>query len=401
MYRNIIAAFLFLAGCRSLDSSKIFPDDFQERRDQITGVIEIKVSNSVKSLKGNLVYPRSTQMDGSLRTVAIKDWTSGFFPGVLWYTLELTNNDEFKNSAEKWTEGLSPIQFYTGSHDIGFMINCSFGNGYRLTKNEEYHTVLLQAANTLMKRYKPAVGAIRSWDHGTDKWQYPVIIDNMMNLELLFWASKNGGTRQMYDLALQHAEKTMANSFRPDGSTFHVINYDSANGNVLSKETHQGFANSSCWARGQSWAIYGFTMAYRFTKSEKFLETAQKAADYFITHLPADKVPYWDFNAPNIPDEPRDASAAAIAASALLELGTYGDDPILKKKYYSEGIAILQSLFSPYYFNENSKSLGLLNHAVGNKPKNDEVNVSMIYGDYYFLEGLIRSKNYENKFADK
>jgi unsaturated chondroitin disaccharide hydrolase len=239
-----------------------------------------------------------------------------------------------------------------------------------------------------MKRYNPVVGCIKSWDNR--RWPYPVIIDNMMNLELLFWASQNGGTKEMYDVAVSHAIKTMQNHFRPDYSTYHVLGYDTTTGGVLSKGTNQGYADASCWARGQAWAIYGFTMTYRFTKDPRFLQTAQRAADYFITHLPSDFVPYWDFQAPAIPNEPRDVSAAAIASSAFLELSLYTTETNLKNKYRDTAEKMLSSMCSPSYLAEGTPSHAILNHSVGSKPSKSEVDVSLIYADYYFLEAMLR-----------
>ena len=393
---NVFFISLLLFGFSVLDDSKMKGDASEIKFEILKKNITEKVIKTSKELGDSLLYPRSIMQGGKWKTVPIRDWTSGFFPGILWYMYEFTKDESFVTSAKKWTEGLKPLQHYSGSHDIGFMVYCSFGNGYRLTKNEDYKKVILQTAKTLTARYNEKTGCIKSWDN--KKWQYPVIIDNMMNLELLFWASENGGTKHMYDVAVKHAENTMKNHFRPDGSTYHVLDYDTLNGNVISKNTHQGYADNSCWARGQAWAIYGFTMAYRFTKDERFLNTAKKAADYFIAHLPQDKVPYWDFNAPAIPNEPRDASAAAVAASALFELYTYVHEKGLKKKYYDEGCSILSSLASPNYFSSKEDLEGLIKHSVGNKPSNVEVDASIIYGDYYFLEALLRyNKILQNK----
>ena len=352
---------------------------------------EKQLQHTAEDLRDGLKFPRSTSLDGTWKTVSIYDWTSGFFPGCLWYAFENNHNPFFKKAAEQWTQELDSIQYYRGTHDLGFMIFCSYGNGYRLTKNQNYKNVILQTAKSLITRFNPKVGCIKSWDDS--RWPYPVIIDNMMNLELLFWASRNGGTKDIYNIALSHAEKTMQNHFREDGSTYHVIGYDTATGKVLTKETAQGCADSSCWARGQAWSIYGFTVSYRFTKDRRFLHTAQRAADYFIAHLPADYVPYWDFQAPNIPDATRDASAAAIAASGLFELSTYAVDPVLRKKYYEAAENILRSLCSSSYLAEGTSSHAILNHCVGHEPNNNEIDVSLIYADYYFLEALSRYKS--------
>ncbi len=357
-----------------------------------------QLRHTVEEFGDSIKYPRNTLPDGTWKTARIRDWTSGFFPGCLWYAYEVSKNPFFENSAVRWTQGLESLQFYGGSHDIGFMVFCSYGNGYRLTKKELYKDVILQTARTLMTRFNPKVGCIKSWDNR--KWPYPVIIDNMMNLELLFWASQHGGTQSMYDAAVSHAEKTMKNHFRPDNSTYHVIGYDTTTGKALTRETHQGCSDSSCWARGQAWALYGFTMTYRFTKDERFLRTAQRAADYFIAHLPNDYVPFWDFQAPRIPNEPRDASAAAIAASGLLELSIFTSNAELKAKYRKTANDILHTLGSSAYLAEGTASHGLLNHAVGNKPSNSEIDVSLIYGDYYFLEALSRTEQMKRVTVD-
>jgi hypothetical protein len=333
-------------------------------------------------------YPRFAGPDGKWVTSPIQYWTSGFFPGCLWFAFEQSKDPFFRAAAMRWTEGLESLQYFRDHHDVGFMIFCSYGNGYRLTKNKQYKDVILQAARTLMTRYNPTVGCIKSWDKR--KWPYPVIIDNMMNLELLYWASQNGGTQDMYDAAFSHAVKTMQNHFRPDYSSYHVLSYDTTTGGVLSKGTNQGYADSSCWARGQAWAIYGFTMSYRYTKDPRFLHTAQRSADYFISHLPAEYVPYWDFQAPGIPNEPRDVSAAAIASSALFELAQYGDETRLKNKYREAAEKMLSSLCSAPYLAEGTSSPAILNHSVGSKPANAEVDVSVIYADYYFLEAMLR-----------
>jgi hypothetical protein len=310
---------------------------------------------------------------------------------------EATKDSSFKKAAQRWTEGLKNLQSYGGSHDVGFMVFDSYGNGYRLTKDESYKEVILKTAKTLTTRYNPVVGCIKSWDKR--KWAFPVIIDNMMNLELLLWASEHDGTPEMRKMAISHAEKTMQNHFRPNGSIYHVVGYDTTNGAVLVKNTHQGYADETAWARGQAWAIYGFAMVYRFTKDDRFLKTAIHAADYFIAHLPEDHVPYWDFQAPGIPNEPRDASAAAIASSAFFELSGYVLDSNLKIKYLNEAKAILASLCSSAYLAEGSSSRGILNHTVGNKPANSEIDCSLIYGDYYFLEALLRYQklNFNNR----
>ena len=343
---------------------------------------------TVSEINDSTKFARSTMPDGSWKATAARDWTSGFFPGCLWYLNESTKDPFFRQAAERWTAGMAQEQFDTGTHDLGFKIFDSYGNGYRLYPSDEYKKVILQTAETLSKRFNPTVGCIKSWDNR--RWAYPVIIDNMMNLELLFWAAENGGPKRLREIAIRHAETTMKNHFRPDGGTYHVLGYDTTNGAVIVRNTHQGYADESVWARGQAWAMYGFTMTYRFTKDPRFLATAQRAADYFIQRLPADNVPYWDFQAPEIPNEPRDVSAAAICSSALFELSAYTKSAAKKAAYLDRAKNILRSLCSAPYLAEGTISHAVLNHAVGSKPAKSEVDVSIIYADYYFIEAMLR-----------
>ena len=351
---------------------------------------DAQLRRSILELGDSLRFPRATNPDGAWKTIPITDWTSGFFPGCLWHMYEYSKDPLFRSAAERWTEKLEPMQYFIDNHDIGFMIFNSYGNGYRLTGNPAYRRVVLQAARTAVKRFNPRVGCIKSWDN--PKWEYPVIVDNMMNLELLFWAVQNGADSSLYRIAMSHAERTMKNHFRPDGSTFHVISYDSTEGRVIGGYTAQGYSDSSTWSRGQAWAVYGFTMAYRFTRDSRFLHTAQRAAGYFIDNLPADHVPYWDFKAPGIPNEPRDASAAAIAACGLLELSTYTEDNPHSQRLFATAESILRSLASAPYSSAGSPSRGITLHSVTSKPANAEVDVTLIYADYYFLEALLKHR---------
>lgn len=331
-------------------------------------------------------FPRSTLEDGSWKTKDAGSWASGFFPGCLWYMYEWTSDTVWKSWAEGWTEGMEDEQYDTGTHDTGFKIFCSYGNGYRLTGNEAYRDVILQGAQSLSRRFNSTVGCIRSWNNRT----FPVIIDNMMNLEILFWASKNGGEPEWYDMALSHALRTIEDHVRDDGSTYQIVDYNPTTGEIVKKETHQGYTDESTWARGQAWGLYGFTMTYRETDSTIFLETAQRLADYYIENLPEDHVPYWDFNAPNVPNEEKDVSSAAIATSALLELSTLVPNAENKTRYQNAAFEILSSLCSDSYLAEGSNSSGILLHGVGNRNKGTEVDVSLIYADYYFLEAILR-----------
>jgi unsaturated chondroitin disaccharide hydrolase len=338
--------------------------------------------------------PRTFEHD-KLVTIPSADWTSGFFPGSLWYLYEATGEAKWRASAEKFTAYLEPEQHNTGTHDIGFMLYCSYGNGLRLTGNAAYKSVLLNGAKSLSTRFNPTVGAIKSWDHGVGKFTYPVIIDNMMNLELMFWAAREGKVGHYRDLSIKHADTTIANHFRADHSTFHVIDYDPQTGQVIKKVTHQGTSDDSAWARGQAWGLYGYTVMYRETKDPRYLAQAQQIAAFVMNHprLPADKVPYWDFDAPTIPDAPRDSSAAAIICSALLELRGYVD-AASAASYTAFAEAQLRSLASPAYLAEPGTNGGfLLRHATGHMPKKSEIDVPINYGDYYFLEALLRARN--------
>ena len=348
-------------------------------------------------------FPQSTNPDGSPRDMKSSWWCSGFFGGSLWYLYQQTNDPKWKEAAHKWTMAVAKEQYNTRTHDLGFMLYCPFGNGYRLTKNPVYRDVLLTGANSLATRFRSDYGVIKSWETFKDRsgvvYDYPVIIDNMMNLELLFWAAKTSGDKRLRDIALSHADQTLKNHFRPDGSSYHVLLYGDG-GKVLAKRTHQGYADESAWARGQAWALYGFTTMYRETKDKKYLTQARRIADFYLNHpnLPADKIPYWDFNASNIPNEERDASAGAIAASALLELSTYGGPSA--KTYYQSAVQMLQSLSGPTYrakLGENNHFI--LKHSVGHKPGKSEVDVPLVYADYYYLEGLLRYDALQKKQA--
>ncbi|WP_430907552.1 glycoside hydrolase family 88 protein [Maribacter sp. 2-571] len=335
--------------------------------------------------------PRSfTKEIGKTRKVTSADWTSGFFPGNLWLLYRLTQDSAYLERAEKWTAFIQKEQFNDKTHDTGFMINCSFGNGLQFAEKKEYEAVVLQTAKTLSTRYRDRVGCIRSWDFNADEWDFPVIIDNMMNLELLFKATALSGDSTYYKIADTHARTTMANHFRADFSTYHVVDYDTITGAVRKKQTHQGHDDGSSWARGQSWAIYGYTMAYRFTQNKAYLERAKAAADYFLTSgkLPADGVPYWDFKDPKIPDAPRDVSAAAITASALYDLHRYTD----RDDYIDYADAVVTVLEEKYLLEEENNSPFLLDHSTGNKPKSDEIDEPIVYADYYFLEALVKKR---------
>lgn len=341
------------------------------------------------------VSPRTIADDGSFKMVASRDWTSGFFPGELWYMYEYTQDDFWKQKAQQFTAPIEDQKTNGGTHDMGFKMYCSFGNGYRLTGDAAYRDILLQSAATLITRYKPAVGCIRSWDHNRDKWQCPVIIDNMMNLELLYWAFKETKDSVYYRIATDHAHTTLKNHFRDNFSSYHVVDYDTISGNVLQKQTHQGYNDESAWSRGQAWGLYGYTMCYRETQLPEFLNQAENIAHYIFTHpaLPEDKIAYWDFDAPGIPDEPRDASAAAVMACAMYELSMYNADKAEQYKKWAD--TIVESLSKNYRAAQNSNYGFLLLHSTG--ARNFERDVPLVYADYYFLEALLKKAKLEKE----
>lgn len=323
------------------------------------------------------------------------DWTEGFFPGSMWLLYDYTKDPKWKDVAENLQDNIAEHRFIKYSHDLGFIFNCSFGRGYELTQNPQYKNYVVDAANSLIGRFSDDVGCIKSWDvdsgwQSKRGWQYPVIIDNMMNLEMLFKVAEYTGDKKYERIAITHANTTLKNHFRPDWSSYHVIDYDSINGNVRVKETAQGFAHESAWARGQAWGLYGYTVCYRYTQDKRYLNAAEQIASFIFNHenLPADKVPYWDYNAPKIPNEPRDVSAAAIVASALLELDEYSSN-----NYKATAIEIIENLSTdPYLADLNTNSNFLLKHSVGSIPHGSEIDVPLNYADYYYLEALLRLK---------
>ena len=333
---------------------------------------------------------------GELDMRSLYWWTAGHFPGSLWYLYEATGDTFFKERAIAWTEIIAPNAKVTSNHDVGFIMYCSFGNARRLLKTDRYDALLLEAAASLSARFNDGLGLIRSWGKIEEKNDFLVIPDNMMNLELLEWAAKaKGGEKRFDDIARSHANVTMRNHFRADGGTYHVLNYCQKDGRVQEIRRGQGASCFTAWSRGQSWAIYGYTMMYRETREKAYLDFAQKLADYAIHHpnMPEDGIPYWDYGAPG---EERDSSAGSIMASALVELAAFtGGEK--GKAYRAFAVKQLTSLASPAYFSEGDE-IGhfLLKHGVGNKPgfirngKGGEVDVPLDYGDYYFLEALLR-----------
>ena len=384
-----VSAAAFLPSCSSLENrklSKVIDGAFDNASVQLKYLIdECEEGDTVR-------IPMTLRPDGTVKFVRTTSWVSGFFPGTLWYMYEFTGDEYWAEHARMHTEILSDIQYNTESHDVGFMVYCSYGNGLRLKGTEGYEGVIVNAAKSLCSRFQEGAGIIRSWDWGAKRgWTCPVIIDNMMNLELLFRASEITKDSTYFKVAVSHADKTLANHFRPDYSTWHMVDYNPETGEIIGKHTVQGYADDSAWARGQSWALYGYTMAYRFTGYQRYLDQAVHVADFLIHHpnLPEDGVPYWDYNAPDIPDAPRDAAAAAVMASGLYELYTFTGN----KEYLSYADKIVTTLSTPAFTAEQGTNHGfLLMHSVTNLPKGEDVDKPLNYTDYYYLEAMLRRR---------
>ncbi|MFL9843209.1 glycoside hydrolase family 88 protein [Flavobacterium rhizosphaerae] len=393
LYLPLVMAAFVMASCNNKQK--------EEEASKTEAPLEVAVKQytllSEKVPQGR--YPKTYHADkDSLETSDSGWWCSGFYPGTLLYLDEAQNAPELKEKALTALEGLKKEQYNKSTHDLGFMMYCSFGNAERLNPHKEYEDVLMNSAKSLSTRFVPAVGCIQSWDSA--EWNHagenemPVIIDNMMNLELLFWATKFSKDSTYYKIAVSHADTTMKNHFRDDYSSYHDVVYNKKTGDVVRRVTVQGAADESAWSRGQAWALYGYTMVYRETKDKKYLEQAQHIADFILNNpnLPKDMVPYWDFNAPNIPDAYRDSSAAAIIASALIELSTYTDGDATDT-YREAADKILTTLKSPEYLAAPGTNGGfLLKHGVGNIPNKSEIDVPLSYGDYYFVEALMRAE---------
>ncbi len=343
------------------------------------------------------LLPRTIDASGALVTSNSGWWTSGFFPGSLWNLYEYSKDDKFKDAAMQITSRIEKEKNNTGTHDLGFMLYCSFGNGFRLTVDQSYKDVMLTGARSLSTRFRPNIGCIQSW--GSRKgWQCPVIIDNMMNLEFLMWAFNQTGDSSFYKIAVIHSDTTIKNHFRPDFSTWHVVSYDTITGKVEAKQTAQGAADGSAWSRGQVWGLYGYTVMYRETGLQRYLDQAVHIADFLISHpnMPEDKIPYWDFNAPGIPDTNRDASAGAIMASALIELSGFVTQE-KKDQYLTVAEKQIRSLASSAYMaKEGENGNFILMHSVGSLPAKSEVDVPLTYADYYFIEALMRYRKLLN-----
>lgn len=387
---GLLTSSLLMASCAVSNVNSFNPD---EAIDYCNAQIERSLASLAHDTIDYALMPRNIANTDSLwhcRKATPDEWCSGFWPGILWYDYEATGNEKIKKEAEKFTSTLGYLsQRPIFDHDLGFQMICSYGNAFRLTGDEGYKKVYLAAADSLATLFNPKVGTLLSWPRNVEMFGgHNTIMDNMINLEMLFWAAKNGGDEKLREIAIKHAETTMQNHFRPDYSCYHVAVYNQESGEFLKGVTHQGYADSSMWARGQAWAIYGYTMVYRETHDPKFLDFACKVTDVYLDRLPEDYVPYWDFDDPSIPDAPRDASAACVVASALLELQCFCDKERCTR-YRQAAEKMLASLSSPAYLS-GDKRLSFLDHSVGHMPAGSEIDASIIYADYYYLEALLR-----------
>ena len=358
-----------------------------------------QIGNEIQAIEksGKFMNPVTLGKDGRTYYCKYTDWRSGFFPGSIWYLYELSGDPKLLPVAQKYTQALKEAQYLTWHHDIGFIINNSYGNGYRLTGDTTYRSVILQAAKSLQTRFRPVAGIIQSWDtkfgwQAERGWDCPVIIDNMMNLELLLSMSKAYADDSLQNIACTHANTTIQHHFRDDYSTYHLVDYDPETGAVRGKQTVQGFSDDSSWSRGQAWALYSYTMMFRLTGYQNYLLQAGHIADMLLRRLPADGIPYWDFDAPALASTPRDASAAAIMASALVELS--GFVPAAEgERYMAFAEKQIRTLASPEYTAPAGENGGFIpRHSTGAYPFSSEVDVPLTYADYYYLEALTRIK---------
>ncbi len=386
---SLLIVSIFTFSCKQPDPMQ----DVIEKSFDVIGQQAVAMANYLDEKEGRL--PRSYVADkDEIITSDSKWWCSGFFPGVLWYLYEYSGDNSHRVLAEKYSARVESEKYNTYDHDIGFQIYCSFGNGYRLTGRDDYREVLKVAGKSALERYNPQLGVIRSWDFNKQKWQYPVIIDNMMNLELLMWNFHNTKETVFREVAVSHSDKTIEHHYRPDKSSYHVVSYDTITGLPHIKQTHQGASDESVWARGQAWGLYGYVVMYRETKMQRYLDQAVAIANLMIDHqnMPEDGIPYWDYLAPGIPGALTDASAGAIMASALIELSTLtsGD---LSGKYLSFAEKQLTTLSSPEYLADpGTNGFFILKRSVGHLPGKSEVDVPLTYADYYFTEALLRYK---------
>ncbi|MCO5949974.1 glycoside hydrolase family 88 protein [Mucilaginibacter flavidus] len=397
-----IAALIYLAGFSQACFAQAV--SYLKPQAELLNIIKQNITDAdsqYKFLTSQLTagrFPKNfNPVNNKLETSNSGWWCSGFYAGTLLNLYEQNHDVALLTAAKRSMDSLAKEQYNTHTHDLGFMMYISFGNANRLNPNPEYRQILINSAKSLSTRFNPKVGCIKSWESKPS--DFLVIIDNMMNLELLFWATRETGDSSFYKIAVTHANSTIKNHYRADYSSYHVINYNPETGAVQQKKTAQGFADESAWARGQVWGLYGFTVMYRETKDKKYLEQAKHIAEFILNNpnLPADKIPYWDFNAPNIPNALRDASAGAIMASALLELCRYTDKSN-GVKYFNTAQSIIKTLSSSEYKAVPGTNGGfILKHSVGHFPQKSEVDVAISYADYYFAEAMKRYTQFAAK----
>jgi unsaturated chondroitin disaccharide hydrolase len=399
MFRSVLKAIFFLpfwGSCSFLfaqksSGKKVHPELLKEVNRSLKESAEQYKLLAQKLPAGRFPVTYYASAD-KLVTSGSEPWVGGFYPGGLLYLYEASKDSFLYQEALRKLKVLEKEQFNKTTHDLGFMMYCSFGNARRLAPRPEYDSIIINSARSLSSRFNPTMGCIRSWD--SDAGRFMVIIDNMMNLELLFAATRLTGDSSFYKTAVTHANTTLKHHFRPDHSSYHLIIYNPKDGSILKKQTVQGAADESPWARGQAWGLYGYTLTYRETRDPLYLQQANRIARFLLNHpnLPKDKIPYWDFQAPGIPNTPRDVSAGAIICSALLELSEYTKGKT-SRLYFKAAEAMLRSLTSSAYRAATGENSGfILKHGVGNYPRKADIDVPLIYGDYYFIEALLRYK---------
>lgn len=333
------------------------------------------------------------------RPAMAEEWCSGFWAGILWMDYAYSNDSQVKEAAQGYTAELEFLANRPAyDHDLGFIIINSFLKGVEMTHDSHYKQVALQCADTLATLFNPTVGTMLSWPrHVKDYKGHNTIMDNMINMELLLWAAENGGNQQLRDIAIKHSITTMKHHFRKDGSSYHVAVYNQRNGKFKRGVTHQGFANWSMWSRGQAWAIYGYTMVYRYTHDPVFLEQAKKVTDIYLKRLNEtsnDWIPIWDMDDPRGIAAPKDASAACIVASALIELSQFVEDE-KRDEYMKDAVNMLTDLSSDSYLSGDD-NVAFLKHSTGHHPAGSEIDASIIYADYYYIEALLRLRSFYN-----
>lgn len=383
---SVIILTLFCAGTNGQEEKACLNKTEKELLINRLNIATKNYKKIINSTQKNIQLPYTFE-DGKIGSVKPAGWVSGFFPGTLWYLFEYTKDDYWKEKADYYSSLLNNQQFNTNTHDLGFMMYCSYGNGYRLTGNQEYKKILLKSSESLSTRFSNKVGTIRSWDFAGWWEEYPVIIDNMMNLEMLLWASKNGGEQRFSEIAKEHSQHTIKYHYRKNFSCFHVVDYDSISGVPLHKGTFQGASDESSWARGQAWGLYGFTMMSHETGETEFLKQAENIANYIISEIAQDPIPCWDFSLKTDKSEEKDASAGAIIASALVELYEQTGSP----EYLENAKRIVFKLSEPEYFDSKGEIGGfLLKHSVANKPQDSGIDIPLNYADYYYVEAILK-----------